>query len=197
MRPRQDPLSGTGTLRPIPSAFFDRPTATVARALLGQWIVAGPRGAPRIARLVETEAYVARDRANHAFRGPTPRNRTMFGPPGRWYVYRIHQVHCANVVTRPGEAVLLRAAEGISPGLGPLNGPGRLARAFGLTREEDGRSATRAAVRLVLAPPPPERVVVGPRIGIRHGARRRLRYALHGVAAVSRPRPPGWARVVT
>jgi DNA-3-methyladenine glycosylase len=203
MRPRKDPLTAPtppgGILRPIPRRSFERPTAAVARALLGQWIVqgSGGEGGPAIARLVETEAYVGRDRASHAFRGPTPRNRSMFGAPGNWYVYRIHQVHCANVVTRPGEAVLLRAAEALTPGLGDLSGPGRLARGFGLTRSDDGRSAATGRVRLIAAPPPSEPVIVGPRVGLRFGTRRRLRYALQGVTAVSGPRPPGWARKLT
>jgi DNA-3-methyladenine glycosylase len=201
VRPREDPLTGpprgAPAWRPLPVSFFGAPTHRVARALLGRWIVDGPPDAPRVARLVETEAYVAGDRANHAFRGPTLRNRSMFGPRGHWYVYRIHQVHCANVVTRPGEAVLLRAAEPLTPGLGDLSGPGRLARGFGLTRADDGGSTRTGRVRLLIGPGEAAQVLTGPRIGVTHGARRRLRYALQGEAAVSRPRPPGWARGLT
>ncbi|EQD67906.1 3-methyladenine DNA glycosylase [mine drainage metagenome] len=90
-------------------------------------------------RLVEVEAYVRGDPANHASRGLTPGNRSMFLGPAHLYVYRIHQVHCANLTTRPGEAVLLRAGEPASAGLENPSGPGRLARELALTREDDGR----------------------------------------------------------
>ena len=196
MRPGQDPLTGpsgaAGPLKGLPASFFRRPTAAVARALLGQFLLEDRPDGRRLARLVETEAYVARDRANHAFRGPTERNRSMFGAPGTWYIYRIHQVHCANVVTGRGEAVLLRAAEPLEGIPGSLSGPGRLARGFGLDRSEDGRSATSGRVRIVAGPVPLEPIVVGPRIGLSAGTGRKLRYALSTSRAVSSPRPPGW-----
>jgi DNA-3-methyladenine glycosylase len=150
-----------------------------------------------MARVVETEAYVVRDRASHAFRGPTARNRSMFGPAGHWYVFRIHQVLCLNVVTRPGEAVLLRAAEGLPGSALDLSGPGRLARGFGVTLADDGTRVQGGRLRLAAGVPQSFEVVVGPRIGLSVGARRRLRYAIQGSAAVSRPRPPGWQRRVT
>jgi len=87
---------------------------------------------------VETEAYVRGDPANHAFRGPTPRNRSMFDAPGTLYVYRIHQVVCANLVARRGEAVLLRAGAPLPNAPGNASGPGRLCRYLGITIEDDG-----------------------------------------------------------
>jgi len=183
VRSREGPVGPVG--RPAPVAFFDRPTARVARALLGARLVADrPR---RVARIVETEAYVRGDAASHAYRGPTPRNRAMFGPPGRWYVYRIHQVHCVNVVTRPGEAVLLRAAEALEGPLGNLSGPGRLCREFGIDRRLDGRAVGRGPVRLRVGPPAPEPVRTGPRVGISQARELPLRFYLEGVRAVSRP----------
>src|SRR6185369_14327902 len=99
----------------LPRAFFERPTETVARELLGKLLVRmGP--SPRIARLVEVEAYLGeRDQASHARRGPTPRAAIMFGPAGHLYVYLVYGMHhCMNVVTEndgTAGAVLLRAAE--------------------------------------------------------------------------------------
>jgi len=65
----------------------------------------------------------------------------MFKGPGTAYIYRIHQVHCINAVTRPGEAVLIRAIEPIQHIRSSTNGPGRLCRALGITQDKhDGLS---------------------------------------------------------
>lgn len=145
-----------------------------------------------MARLVETEAYVRGDPASHAFRGETPRNRSMFASPGTLYVYRIHQVHCANIVTRRGEAVLLRAAEPLTDGLGNLSGPGRLCRGFGLTKTHDGIDLLSGPLRVLPPSGPRTQIVTGPRVGIRKAIDRRLRFALAGDRWVSSPRP--WGR---
>jgi DNA-3-methyladenine glycosylase len=113
----------------------------------------------------------------------------MFGPVGRWYVFRIHQVNCVNVVTGPGEAVLLRAAEPVGDDRSNLSGPGRLAREFGLTLARDGTSVRTGPVRLRWGSTPKEPVVRGPRVGISQGRELPLRFALAGVRSVSRPRP--------
>ena len=197
MRPRQDPvvdpaaIVGVGALGP---GFFGRPTVRVARALLGTLLVRDD-GAGRLcaARLVETEAYVAGDPASHAFRGRTERNRSMFGRPGTLYVYRIHQVHCANVVTLPGQAVLLRAAEPVVGLSTSLSGPGRLARAFGLSRADDGADlACSGPLRLLARRQRVGEIVAGPRVGVSRARREPLRFALRGSPAVSYPRP--WRR---
>src|SRR5882672_4644349 len=109
-------------MTPLPREFYDRPTATVARDLLGKLLVRrGPDGAQRVARIVEVEAYLGiRDAASHARRGPTPRAAIMFGPPGHLYVYLVYGMHhCMNFVTeRDGRAgaVLIRAAEPLLTG---------------------------------------------------------------------------------
>ncbi len=166
----------------------------MARALLGDWLVGRTPDGWRAGRIVETEAYVANDPASHAFRGPTARNRSMFAVPGTWYVYRIHQVHCANLTTQPGQAVLLRAVEPLTENLGDPRGPGRLCGAFGLTRADDGSSAIGGPrVRVVPGPSVREPIVSGPRVGIRWARTRRLRFALKGNRWVSYPRPrEGW-----
>ena len=156
----------------------------VARALIGTLLVRRDGPNLRIARIVEVEAYAGRlDPASHSFRGRTPRCATMFGPPGRLYVYFTYGAHfCANVVggsRRDAAAVLLRAAEplhGIAamrsgrrartkPGAtagaierGELDarlasGPGNLAAAFSFTREHDGLDLTRRDVAWLAADP--------------------------------------------
>ncbi len=170
----------------MPRAFYDRPTVVVARALLGCRI---GRGVRRLGRLVETEAYVAEDPASHAYRGPTARNRSMFARPGTLYVFRIHQVCCANAVTRPGEAVLFRAIEPLTPGWPDPRGPGRLCRGLGLTRSEDGSDLVTGAVRIYPRTAPVGPVVRSPRVGIRRAADRPLRFSIAGNPYVSSPRP--------
>lgn len=176
--------------------FFARPTADVARDLLGTVLTVGRGRRARSVRLVETEAYVAHDPASHAYRGRTERNRSMFAGPGTLYVYRIHQVVCANVTTRPGEAVLLRA--GVPVGSTPANasGPGRLCRALGIVRGDDGADVVESSrIRLLPRAGPRPRTVEGPRVGIRRAVRRRLRFSIAGEPAVSRPRPSVAGRI--
>lgn len=147
---------------------------SAAPRLIGSSIVrvrATPAGGWEIrrARIVETEAYLQEDPASHSFPGPTGRNRSMFGPPCRAYVYRIHRVVCFNVVTGPvgrGEAVLIRAVEPecgldlmersraahttgrLAPrGHALTNGPGKLCQALEITLDDDGAD---------LRPPPRE-----------------------------------------
>jgi DNA-3-methyladenine glycosylase len=187
-------VSSSRAGRRLGRRFFDRPTVRVARALLGTVVTVREGRRARSVRLVETEAYVANDPANHAYRGPTPRNRSMFGPPGTLYVYRIHQVVCANLVTRPGQAVLLRAGAHGTDGLPNASGPGRLCRALGVRLADDGRDVTRGRrIQVRGRPGRPGRIVAGPRVGIRRAAERPLRFALRGERAVSMPRPPRWA----
>ena len=97
-------------------AWFDRDVLHVARGLLGALVTTTHADGPVTVRLTEVEAYRgAADPASHAFRGENARNATMFGPPGRLYVYRHLGIHaCANIVCGPvgqASAILLRAGE--------------------------------------------------------------------------------------
>ena len=93
--------------RPLAADFFARPADRVARDLLGAWLVMpGPDGRPTRHVVFETEAYLgAHDLACHGSKGMTPRNETMFGPAGRWYVYLCYGVHWMLNVVTGGEGV--------------------------------------------------------------------------------------------
>jgi DNA-3-methyladenine glycosylase len=157
------------------------------------------RGRTLRARIVEAEAYLGSgDPAAHVHRGRTPRTAPLFGPPGTLYVYLVYGMHhCLNVAVAgrdtPG-CVLIRAAEPLrGSGLGPwaLRGPGRLCRTLGIDTRLSGRHVfePEAPLTLVYAPPP-RRVAVSRRIGIRQAAERRLRFfdpASTAVSALSRP----------
>jgi DNA-3-methyladenine glycosylase len=176
---------------------FARSVHEVAPALVGATLLVDGVGG----RIVEVEAYDGEDPASHGFRGETPRNRSMFGPPGHAYVYRSYGIHwCLNLVCdEPGraEAVLVRALEP-THGLDRMaerrgtgdprmlcSGPGRLCEALGITGAHDGLALDRAPFRLEPAPAPVE-VVAGPRIGITRAADRPWRYAESGSRYLSR-----------
>ena len=146
---------------PLPVGFYARDTCEVARELLGCeiWVRdqspnrRSARGAVRRARIVETEAYSGfDDRACHGWRGETPRLRSLFGPPGRAFVYLTYGIHVMlNVVTeRQGfpSGVLIRAAEPLANLHHSTRGPGLLTRALGITRAYDGAHLVHGAVRM-------------------------------------------------
>lgn len=151
------------------SAFYRRSTPLVAKALLGSYLCRRlPTGEVLRCKIVETEAYRDDEPACHAARGPTPRCAVMFGPPGISYVYFIYgNYHCLNVVTEPegrGCAVLIRAVEGDD-----TDGPGKLCRQLGITREHNGIDLTSAESELWISPgEAPKRSAIGTssRIGI-------------------------------
>ena len=114
----------------LPRTYFDRATLTVARSLLGKYLVRKNGKGTIAGRIIEVEAYVGpHDQACHASKGRTARTDVLFGPPGISYVYLIYGMyHCLNVVTEKTEfpaAVLIRAIE-IDGVL--IDGPGRLCR---------------------------------------------------------------------
>jgi len=187
----------------LPRAFYARDALAVARALLGR-VLECEIGGHVSGRIVEVEAYRgARDPASHAFRGETPRNRVMFGPAGHAYVYFTYGLHhCLNVVCgREGvaAAVLLRALEPLE-GLDLaaarrgtddlrrlMRGPGCVAQALGLTREQNGLDLVSGPLRVLDEPARREgrRVASGPRIGISVGTEHAWRFWLEGHPGVS------------
>ena len=196
----------TAGRRPLGQAFFARPVLDVARDLVGTVLAVDAPAGPARVRLVEVEAYAGEDDpASHAGRGPTPRSRIMFGPPGYAYVYVVYGMHhCLNVVTGDdgtAGAVLIRAAEplaGLPADPRLLAGPGRLCRALGIDLGWNGWTVAAdlpGPARLCLWPgSPPREVVVSPRIGIRRAADRPWRFCDPDSSALSRPlraTPPG------
>ena len=116
--------------------YFNRPTLSVARSLIGKYLVRSINGRMLAGKIVEVEAYVGpQDKACHASKGRTQRTEVLFGPPGVAYVYLIYGMyHCLNVVTEREEfpsAILIRAIE-IDGEL--IDGPGRLCRALQIDR---------------------------------------------------------------
>jgi DNA-3-methyladenine glycosylase len=112
----------------ISLSFYDRPTVDVARSLLGKFLVREIDGERIEGMITETEAYDGfEDKASHASRGITERNKPMFGPAGHWYVYLVYGMHwMLNVVTGKEKypaAVLIRGIKGVS-------GPARLTKYF-------------------------------------------------------------------
>jgi len=182
----------------LPRGFYARPTLRVARDLLGKVLVLRDSGVTKAARIVEVEAYLGgRDPASHAYRGLTPRTAPMFGPPGRSYVYFVYGMYyCLNVVTeRDGiaGAVLLRGAEPLAgwDGLAAraLAGPGKLARAFGLTTKHTDLDLVRSGLSIRDAlPVPPSRVARSVRVGLNQHATtsKRWRLFVRGSSGVSR-----------
>lgn len=171
---------------PLPLSFYNRETVVVARELLGKALKAQTGSSPRVGRIVETEAYVGDDPANHAYRGPTEGNRSMFKAPGTLYVYPIHGVYCLNVVTERGEAVLIRALEPLQGIDGRTDGPGRLCRALEITRDQDGQQATGPDVAILQVPHPRLTVGVSRRTGVTKAEDRLLRFFVQDNPHVSR-----------
>ncbi len=180
--------------------FFARSVHEVAPELIGAFLLVDGVGG----RIVEVEAYDSEDPAAHGFRGRTPRNASMFGPPGHAYVYRSYGIHwCLNVVCEEAgsaAAVLIRALEpthGIDAmrarrGLDELRllctGPGRLCQALAVTREHDGVPLDRPPFELRAREAAVE-IAAAPRIGISVATELPWRYAASGSRFLSRPLP--------
>lgn len=198
----------------LPQSFYSRPTDLVARDLVGRLLVrtlvaADGRKKRLSGIIVETEAYghAGNDAASHACRGPTPRNRMMFGPVGRAYVYFTYGAHhCVNVSARPPDlpagAVLIR---GIEPVEGAdhmallrgtcdarllASGPGRLAQAMAITLAHNGLDMTDPDSGLWIEEPgsggKTRATVATPRIGITKAADKSWRFVDQSSPCISR-----------
>jgi DNA-3-methyladenine glycosylase len=203
----------TASSSPLPVDFYARPVVEVAPQLIGCTLQHG-----RVSGvIVETEAYHESEPACHAFAGLTPRTRTLFGPPGRAYVYRSYGVHALlNAVCEPegvGAAVLIRALEpatGIArmrARRGPIadrpardselcSGPGKLAQALAIGLGDDGRSLSTGPLRILARAGAwwDPVIVEGARVGITRAVELRWRFCAGGNGHVSRPRPRSLTR---
>jgi DNA-3-methyladenine glycosylase len=195
--------------KPLPESFYEPSAKSVAPLLLGHWLIRNTPEGPCGGEIVETEAYLCDDPACHGAPGPTPRNRVMFGPPGRGYVYLIYGCHfCVNAVCRPkgvAEAVLIRA---LAPAFGEdrmrkartankprdlTNGPGKLCEAMRIDRGLDGIELCDPNSPLFIAENPDAEsfrkssgpIITTTRIGISRAAALPLRFYLEASPFVS------------
>ena len=185
-------------------SFYDRPVLAVARELIGCVVRHGDCAGV----IVETEAYHDSEPACHAFAGLTPRTATLFGPPGRAYVYRSYGIHALlNAVCEPagvGAAVLIRALEplegielmterrGTTPGANLralCSGPGKLTQALGIELTENGCDLADGPVTIEpsLARWRGMPVSVGRRIGITTAVELPWRFCVTGSRFISAP----------
>jgi DNA-3-methyladenine glycosylase len=197
--------------QPLPRQFYGRDPREVSWDLLGKVLVRREGRKLLAGRIVEVEAYLGDDDpAAHAAAGKTLRNAVLFGPPGRSYVYFIYGNHyCFNVSCLPdgiAGGVLFRALEplvgiaamararGLSDNGNPhllTSGPGRMAEAFGITREHDnGKDVTSTKSDLWIADDGyrAAQIVTTTRIGITKAAKLPLRFLIAGNPFVSGPR---------
>jgi DNA-3-methyladenine glycosylase len=191
----------------VPRDFYRRDPREVAPELLNKIVVHGARAG----RIVEAEAYCGRDDPGaHSYRGLTPRNQVMFGPPGHLYVYFTYGMHwCANAVCADegvGVAVLLRALAPVA-GLDEMraarpaarhdrdlcSGPAKLCQALGLDGSFDGADVVagdRGVTIVDDGTPPPSHPAQGLRIGLSAGADHPWRWWVPGDPNVSRGGAP-------
>lgn len=166
----------------LPRSFYNRPTLTVARELIGARLVRVLDGVKLVGLITETEAYISeKDLACHAKAGLTPRTAPMYGKPGHAYVYFTYGNHwMLNVVTeREGfpAAVLLRAIQPIE-GVEVMSarrqgrdtfGPGKICQAMGISKSENQVDLTRTASGLWIEAGhfiPNKNVTKCPRVGL-------------------------------
>ena len=190
---------------PLPRAELPVDTASLARYLIGKILVREMAESVASGRIVETEAYVVGDAAGHAYRGMTPRNRSLFLERGHAYVYFVYgsqyMLNVSSEMRGIGAGVLIRALEPLegipimqlNRGIWRLRdlarGPGRLTAALRVDRRLDGLDLCgQGSLWLAGADQEPGQIGQSIRIGIARDANRLLRFYLRGSPFVSGPR---------
>jgi DNA-3-methyladenine glycosylase len=175
-------LSVNSVVKLLPREFYNRPTLTVARELLGARLVRVLDGQRLSGFITEAEAYIGEeDLGCHAKAGLTPRTAVMYGPPGHAYVYFTYGMHwMLNAVTGPEgfpAAVLIRALQPVE-GVETISarragrdtlGPAKLTQALGIDRVLNGADLCARTAGLWIEegiPVPDADVTVGPRVGL-------------------------------
>jgi DNA-3-methyladenine glycosylase len=200
MAQSRPPVTETETRlgKPLKRAFFARPLLEVAPDLIGVTLLVNGVGGI----IVEVEAYHHTEPAAHSYRGPTPRNSVMFGPPGFVYVYRSYGIHwCVNFVCEKAgsaSAVLIRALQpthgiaamrrrrGLHDEKSLCSGPGKLTEALGITHQHNGLALDAPPFALHARVGTPD-VVAGLRIGLTKAVELPWRYGLKSSKFLSKP----------
>ena len=201
----------------LSESFYSRPTLEVLDDIIGKVLVHTVRGVRTAGVIIEAEAYVGEtDPACHAAPGPTLRNRPLYGPPGRAYVYLNYGMHyLVNAVTEPAgdpAAILIRALEPLegttamrrrrerrravsgANGRAPVEdadlcrGPGNLTVALGIDLRQNTGDLTSGPLAIEDHGVRPHRLARSPRVGIRVGTDRRWRCHWVGKAVSGSPR---------
>lgn len=155
-------------------SFYAQDTVTVAKNLLGKYLVHHDGVTERIGKIVEVEAYLGQhDLACHSSKGLTKRTEVMFGPAGFAYVYLIYGMYyCTNVVTETegtGSAVLIRALEPIQHIEGRTQGPGLLSRAMHIDKQLNQHDLTSDTLYIAERhDEQPFSIIEKPRIGVHY-----------------------------
>ena len=166
--------------------FFHQPTVKVAKELLGKYLIVCRENQFQVGKITETEAYVGpQDKASHASRGKTDRNKIMWGPPGQLYVYFVYGMYyCLNVVTEKEgypAAVLIRGLEPVFGIRGKTDGPGKICRELKITTKDTGLDITKSyEIYIKDIGERPKEIIAAPRIGVDYAgewAKRKWRFA--------------------
>ena len=207
-------MGGAGALKPggrrhahspITRAELPVDTASLARYLIGKLVVRETPEGVVGGVIVETEAYIVGDAAGHAYRGMTPRTRSLFLEPGHAYIYLSYgRSYMLNVSSEPagiGAGVLIRALEpreglaimarnrGTETLRDLARGPGRLAQALGVDLWADGLDLCQEGpLWLADGDRKPDEIGQGVRIGLSRDADRLLRFYVRDSPFVSGPR---------
>jgi DNA-3-methyladenine glycosylase len=181
--------------------MYEKSTIEVAKKLLGMYLVHETKEGTTIGKIVETEAYHHKDDpGSHTWKGETKRNKQMFGPPGKAYVYLIYGMYyCINVVTHKkgvGEAVLIRALEPVE-GIELMkkrrkredhicDGPAKLCTAMAITTEHNGVDLHKGKLYLKQGEKEEIEIFTTTRIGLSKGADLLYRYYIKGNKFISK-----------